>query len=145
MSYILFALINGYCMLTENHNAFLDKVFKVREKTKSLCQPLEALAAPQTPNLPILETHKSPKLTNKKKRSRKFSKPAQKRCKRSPAVVRAGGRSGPAVVNSGIKSAWSATALLTISSVYNAAITPPVNLIQDQQHTSNLETLPGGM
>lgn len=150
MPKISFTIINGCCMLTDNHNAFLDKVFKVQERTKSSCQPIETLAAPQTPNLPLVETkNKSPQLTNKKKRSRKFSKPAQKRCKRGllTAVVRAGERSGiPDTVNSGIKSAWSATALLTISSVYNAVATPPLsNAIQDQQHTSNLKALPVGI
>ena len=138
---------NKWMLLTDNNSAFLDKLFKVREKVKSSCQPLEAITTPQTPNLPVVETYKSPQLTSKKTRNRKFSKPAQKRCKRDPAVVRAGMKhKRPNPVNPGIKSAWSATALLTIGSVYHSVTgAAPSNVIEEQHNTSNFKQVPVGM
>ena len=55
-------------MLTDDNNVYLDKIFKVREKkVKSSRQPLEATSTPQTPNLPSIDTFKSPPLKTKKK------------------------------------------------------------------------------
>ena len=54
-------------LLTDINNAFLNKIFKVREKVKSSSQPLESIATPQTPNLPVIETIKSTQLKNQKK------------------------------------------------------------------------------
>ena len=134
-------------MLTDDNNVYLDKIFKVREKkVKSSRQPLEATSTPQTPNLPSIDTFKSPPLKTKKKRGRKFSNPSQKRCKKDPAVLRAGTRhTRPNASIGGIKSAWSATYLLTAGSVYHAVTgAEPSNVIEERSNTSNFKQVPVG-
>ena len=118
-------------LLTDNNNAFLDKIFKVRQKTKSSRQPLEAIPAPQTPNLPVIESFKSPQLKNKKKRSRKFSNPSQKRCKRGTC-------------KSGIKSAWMATTLLTAASVYETITKPALKAFEPTHECLSFKGIPEG-
>ena len=135
--------MDACCALTDNNSAFLNKIFKIREKIKSTSQPIEAISTPQTHNLPVVETNKTPQIKNKKKRISIFGKPAQKRYKRGPAVVRAGMRDArPYPVNPGIKSAWAATTMLTIGSVYHAVIgTTPSNVIKEHNIISNSEQI----